>query len=790
MSEHDRRQFLKRTAAGIVASGAIASSGDAHAAAQGAPKTVDVAIPPHRGQVVPGVHGYAVPQSVRVGEPVAFHLSSTVPYELSICRLGPEVDDLVGDEVLTAFDPAEPCPQPIHPGSYIHVERGLPEGSLKAVSLECWIRPWRVDTWAGLITQYDYPDRCGLGLFVSPQGRVVLHLGDGGKYRAESSDTSDEMPLEVGRWQHVVATWDGRQVAIWIDGRQVNEARHESTVRPASVPLRLGAYGERGQADHFADVDLAMPCIYGRALSAAEVANRYEAQALVPAIGPEVWACWILDEERGAKVADSSGNGRDGTIINHATWMIGGPTFDANVSRYGDYDPLKDPQRGHGLRLSSDDLYDCRFAAIFEHPLPSDARPGIYVGRIKYELDGQSHVYHVPFFVRRAAGSEPAPVALLCATNTYRAYNAGGFAAPPPALKHSLGTGGLPNNPGNPPAFSFYRAHQAGQGTYQLGLNMPWRGADPYAIYGNPASDYSHLLRADRFTQVWLEANNYRYDVLTDLDLHRDDDALAGIRTLVISGHSEYWSREMYEAVERFLADGGTVVCLSGNTMFWRVSFDDDLAVLECRKVDAPGNQMPPERRGEAWHSDDGKRGGLMRECGLPGWRLIGLETLGWNNVEPEAFGSYVVKAPDHFLFRQPEDTGLARGDVFGEAPDGGLPRAIGHEFDVRVSTLREWSQQPPPEGAEHPDDPPGIALLADGVNHWSVGGTLFDYFTQPMSAPRDLGAEMIYWERPDGGRVFNAGAIGAGWAVASDPRFGRLLRNVFAHFSVHPENA
>ena len=48
----------------------------------------------------------------------------------------------------------------------------------------------------------------------------------------------------------------------------------------------------------------------------------------------------------------------------------------------------------------------------------------------------------------------------------------------------------------------------------------------------------------------------------------------------------------------------------------------------------------------------------------------------------------------------------------------------------------------------------------------------------------------MIYWKRPTGGRVFHAGAIGAGWALSGDARLRTLLRNVLAHFDVEPVKA
>ena len=41
----------------------------------------------------------------------------------------------------------------------------------------------------------------------------------------------------------------------------------------------------------------------------------------------------------------------------------------------------------------------------------------------------------------------------------------------------------------------------------------------------------------------------------------------------------------------------------------------------------------------------------------------------------------------------------------------------------------------------------------------------------------------MIYWERPQGGRVFHAGSLGAGWGLSVDPKFQTLMRNVLFHF-------
>ena len=137
-----------------------------------------------------------------------------------------------------------------------------------------------------------------------------------------------------------------------------------------------------------------------------------------------------------------------------------------------------------------------------------------------------------------------------------------------------------------------------------------------------------------------------------------------------------------------------------------------------------------------------------------------------------------------------PEETGLGLGDRFGWAgAERVLPMSQVHEVDARPSTMVGLMEQPPPEGVDVPSDPPGMTLLANGVVRWSEGGPsarISDYFRRSVDRNRTTqGGEMIYWERSEGGRVFNAGAIGAGWTLQVDDRWASLLRNVLAHFGV-----
>jgi hypothetical protein len=786
MNPNSRRGFLKTTGLGLAALSALDLSREAGQGEEAVPD--EPPIPPHRALAVPGVHVYPREHSVAAGETLELCTSASVPYQLSIHRLGHTLDDSSGDELLTRFPEEPPRPHPIHPGSYVHVASKL-DGAITGLALECWVRPWATEAEAGLITQYDEKVACGFGLFLATGGAVGFYLGDGGAYRAAWTAASPVGLLEKGRWSHVAATWDGREKTIWVDGQPVVRQPFEGPAAAGAAPLRLAAAGFDGVAARFLDADLAAPAIYTRALTGAEVVERYQDRGLsrLPpgGAGAETAAFWPFVEEQGDRVADASGQGRHGRIINHATWMIGGPSFGGDVSRFAAYDPTNDRTRGHGLRFASDDLYDCRWPVAHRWAVPSDTKPGLYVARCHFTYDGTERVGETMFVVRRAASRPPAPILVLAATNTWRAYSGTPFVIPPVEAMPIFGTGGLGKGEPGVPAFDLYRAHAAGQGTYQVGLRMPWPAAGPYVLYGGPTR-YSHLARADRFAHVWLEQNGYDFDLISDLDLHRNPGVLKDYKVVVINGHNEYWSLPMYRGLEDYLRGGGRLVVLSGNTLFWRVSFNATGTVMEARKVDAAGFQVPRGRRGEAWHSHDGRRGGMLRECGYPGWRLIGLDSLGYNSPGiAENFGPFVAERTDHPFFRTPEETGLNPGDRFGWAGEGRVPMANGHEFDVRPSILVAMQEQPSPEGGVVPPDPPGIVRLANGIIPWSKGGTAFDYFFRPFKPKTEQGGEMIDWPRPEGGRVFNAGTIGAGWALAADPRWSTLLKNVLHHFGV-----
>ncbi|MEC8942490.1 MAG: LamG-like jellyroll fold domain-containing protein, partial [Verrucomicrobiota bacterium] len=381
-------------------------------------------IPPHQPVHLPGLHAYAQ-KSIAAGEEIEFRVSSSVPYDLSVVQLGQDPESRDKDPVLKTFRVEQPQAQAIHPGSYVHVAKALPvERRLSELTLECWIRPFKLTGWQGLITQHDYPERCGVGLFLS-EGRIIFGTGAGGIYEQAAFHQTEPGLIKAQQWHHLVGCWDGKTKRVYVDGKLVAEFPFAGTVRPGETALRIGAYGQKGAAVNFYNGDIAMCAIYDRALSEDQIRKRFSGRGLSVPRDDRLLACWPFTEERGVQVADASDFGRDGRIINRGTWMIGGPSFNATAIGRHDaaYDPVKDAKRGHGLRLATDDIYNARWKVSHRFRVPPDTRPGVYAGRFDFKLNGKPMRYHTSFIVRRPESKPKAPLLVLVSSNTWLAYN-------------------------------------------------------------------------------------------------------------------------------------------------------------------------------------------------------------------------------------------------------------------------------------------------------------------------------------------------------------------------------
>ncbi|MFI6498130.1 N,N-dimethylformamidase beta subunit family domain-containing protein [Nonomuraea typhae] len=183
----------------------------------------------------------------------------------------------------------------------------------------------------------------------------------------------------------------------------------------------------------------------------------------------------------------------------------------------------------------------------------------------------------------------------------------------------------------------------------------------PFAWHGLPSGFHLDLA----FIR-WSEAMglDLSYAASTDLDAGRVRPARH--RALVFSGHDEYWSSRMRDAVEGAVENGVSVAFLAANNVYWRVRLSGgDRPDLTCFKTD-PDPQ--DELSTDTWRAlgDQGEHA----EQRLLGTQYLGIVT---------SPAPLIVRDPQHWFWR---GTGVRDGEalpglVAGEA-DGlapGTPR-------------------------------------------------------------------------------------------------------------------
>ena len=254
MIEPNRRDFLAAAGTAVATTKVLgAGSFDGGISDESSQEPVHDQIPPHRPLRIEGIHAYTDRVSVAAGEPIRFHVSSSLPYELQICRLGTDVDSVDRDLVLHSFGPSDPRLQPIHPGSYLHVEKRI-DGStdLHALTLEIWIRQRRAIGRQAIIARVRSSHFLRLCTVCERRRLLGFYTGDGGAFQERNLHTSapgqlkmtinpqglkiqsDNTPSSVlsDEWHHVVATFGGDSEQLWVDGQKVASWQATGPIRP------------------------------------------------------------------------------------------------------------------------------------------------------------------------------------------------------------------------------------------------------------------------------------------------------------------------------------------------------------------------------------------------------------------------------------------------------------------------------------------------------------------------------------------------------------------------------
>ncbi|MBW3553197.1 MAG: glycoside hydrolase family 127 protein [Gemmatimonadetes bacterium] len=160
----------------------------------------------------------------------------------------------------------------------------------------------------------------------APQSRMylVVRISDdqpvprfaittGGEDNEQRLDGSE--PIPVDEWTHLAVTRSGNTGTLYMNGQAVATHRN-MTLSPADVGVTdhwLGRHQFPQRSISYLNAELDEFQIYGRALRADEVRSLLDSAGGTAGGGDVAW--YRFDEVNGPTATDSSGNGRDATII-------------------------------------------------------------------------------------------------------------------------------------------------------------------------------------------------------------------------------------------------------------------------------------------------------------------------------------------------------------------------------------------------------------------------------------------------------------------------------------------
>jgi N,N-dimethylformamidase len=735
----------------------------------------------------PELIGYASQVSVEARDVVQFMVSTTADaYDATIVRLIHGDENPAGPgfkEVVVADDVARRRRgriQATYPGSYLVVD-AIEPFELRSFTLQAWIAPTRLASAAGgqaIMGRWDAAERSGFGLFVDADGVLALWLGAGGTVVA----VRGEHPLRSHEWSFVAATFDDRTGRAAVEHAALSPwdaigvVRVEVAATPPVVAVgtrfRIGASG-CGAGDprviaHAFDGKIDSPSVFNRALSPAELEclrhdvppSAVDASSLV--------AAWDFSANQASLVvADAGARALHARCVNLPTRAVTGRGWSGR-----EVDFRHVPDEYTAIHFHADDLEDARWDVDFEWSVPEGLRSGVYAAR----LEAGGLVDHIPFVVRPSAQAPRAPVLVLLPTLTYLAYanervGDGYQTCIPPGwtLQYDPLDGFVARHPEL--GKSLYDVHDDQSGVCYSSALRPIANLRPRYRHRNVNA--ARHLAGDLYLIDWLEEKGFEYDVIADGDLHTERRQLLDhYRTLVTGSHPEYWTTAMLEAVESWVHDGGRMMYLGGNGLYWVTSVHPELPhVIEVRRGRA-GSRPWESPAGEAHHSTTGELGGIWRLRGRLPNRLTGVayaaEGAGPAHGYTRSEASYGEQGAWVF-------DGVASDDEigsFGLVMDG----AAGDEVDRADREL---------------GTPAEATVLATSGALPYYGVALED--SRVFRGGHALGearADMVLLEAPNGGAVFSAGSISWCGALSHndyDNNVSRITHNVLTRFATAP---
>ena len=681
--------------------------------------------------------------------------------------------------------------QSIRKGSYIEVPHHPRLHVSGAFTLLAWIYPTTPGGGTqGLLTKWSPAARAGYGLYLDGDNGLTLRLGDG---NGEPVWLRAGLAMHPLAWYFVAATFDAGsglarlfqlpQRGFPNDGSERTQEHRSSAGPPGpnDLPLLLAASWDTADGEvapaAFFNGKIERPRLLARALEPEQIHHLYRDRTTsVP--HDAVLADWDFSLDiASTHVRDTALGGLHGTAVNTPARAVTGHNWS------GDHTDFRAARNHYGaIHFHDDDLEDAHWQEDFHLRLPEDLPSGVYAAH----LTTQGGEDYVPFFVRPRLGRATAPIAFLVPTISYLAYaDEHVLTSESAMIADEAATAGTLPYPSQPQdhyivdqgLHSLYDRHGDLSGVCYASRLRPLANIRPkYRMpLLNNRQGAPHQLSADLHVIDWLDHVGHAVDVLTDEDLHHEGAPLLEPYSVLITGtHPEYYSDRMLDALERYLHRGGRLIYLGGNGFYWVTSIDPERPhVIEVRRWG--GSRAWEAAPGERHHSTTGEQGGLWRDRGRAPQRLVGVgfTAQGVDRGRPYQRRPGSLDPRVAFIFE-----GVGEDELIGDLPSLVQEHgAAGFEIDrldYRLGTPRNALLLATATGFSDVYQHVVEEILSVDSRH---GGT----------QSKRVRSDLVYFEYPNGGRVFSVGSIA--WASALsynnyDNTVARITENVLRAFA------
>jgi YD repeat-containing protein len=430
------------------------------------------------------------------------------------------------------------------------------------------------------------------------------------------------------------------------------------------------------------------------------------------------------------------------------------------------------------------------------YTIPSSAftASGVYMARVKASTGDETQII---FTVRNDSGH--ARVLYVLPMATYEAYNTfgGNWNGEEGGKSLYYGTRGY----GAGPLTGTSRAAKVSfdRPLGQAGVEQNW-------FYG-----------PDQELLYWMEKQGYDISYTDDVSIQQNPEQLLNHDTVVISGHSEYWSLNEYKAFEAAREAGVNIASFSSNTAYWKVRYENNGHTLVCYKtVEGSGTGASGQTSQNDW-GPDGIKGtaddalGLDGKAGTADDNPMNATTTWRDNGAPEGdptaplAGRVGPNMPENSLF------GLMYvGDNDSENFPLTIPAAVGTEFagspiwrNTGISknsptTINEplvgWEWDAVPTQAQYTKfEPAGVEkVFATNVqtvndNSWIQDEGRMRNNAPPPGQPGTVGA--VRYKAKSGAEVFASGTMywARGLVGYADDRIQQATYNILSEMGEAP---